>query len=652
MTRTSGLRARVSVYALICCGVLLCACATAQDDLDDFTQAMKLFEEVSYSQAISKLEAIVQATPDREPAWYYLGVAKLRTGDYQGALEALLKAADLRTGRPGIYLHIGEIYEAQGAYEEAIRAYQDELRHRERENVAEAFNAIGRVYYYAGRYKDALESLEQAVADDENYVEAIFNRGRCEYQLANYKRALKHFTRASNTLKEYDRLEARLEEIEKIEDRRELTPAEERRKQQTLEDLAQKYGRAQQFVIELGLRPTLNISMGDAADANKEWARARNAYRHALNPDEQGHLNDPVAHTRISLALLHEAQEAFNEYGLLFKAVSIIEQGIAKAEEAIGYDDTYAPGYECLGEIYAFQAATYVSDPEREIESHSPEDALAQFDAAIANDENYIQALLQRASIFIALDNPDKAMADVETALDLNPRDPELYAALATAQVVSEQYQEAIKSAQTALLLDPGNAQAHNAAGLAHYYLSELGLATEHFTRAVEADPRQHQSYTNLGNAFFQMGSWHRARVQYEKALEIIPKPAIANTAYQRSYLLYLVARTCHYTGMYKKEVEALNEALTLDAAYIDALVQLAEAYLELGDFRAAETDLQIAIQKTSDTEIRATVYVQLGALYEREGRPHQALTAYGMAKALDQDNVEAKEALERLRAS
>jgi len=198
----------------------------------------------------------------------------------------------------------------------------------------------------------------------------------------------------------------------------------------------------------------------------------------------------------------------------------------------------------------------------------------------------------------------------------------------------------------------PGNAQAHNAAGLAHYYLSELGLATEHFTRAVEADPRQHQSYTNLGNAFFQMGSWHRARVQYEKALEIIPKPAIANTAYQRSYLLYLVARTCHYTGMYKKEVEALNEALTLDAAYIDALVQLAEAYLELGDFRAAETDLQIAIQKTSDTEIRATVYVQLGALYEREGRPHQALTAYGMAKALDQDNVEAKEALERLRAS
>jgi tetratricopeptide (TPR) repeat protein len=651
MTRTSRLRTYIGVYALICGSLLIGAPAIAQDVSDDFTQAAKLFEERAYSEAITKLEAITQAAPDNEPAWYYLGVARLRTDDYEGALEALLKAAALRPGRPGTHLYIGELYERTGAYDEAIRAYQDELRLREGRDVADAFNALGRTYYYSGRYEQALETLGQAVHEDEDYVEAIFYMGSAEHQLENYKRALKHFSKASDILKEYDKLEGRLEAIEEIEDRRELTSQEQRRKQQTEEDLAQKYGKAQDFVIYLGMRPILNIAMGDSADANEEWSRARNAYRHALNPDEGGSLDDPVAHTRVGRTLLREAQQAFNEYGLLYKAIDIIDQAASKVEEAMGYSDTYAPAHECMGEIYAFQAATYISDAARDIESHSYEDALGEFDLALDNDPNYVQALLHRARTHIALQQPENAIDDLEAALDLEPRNPDLYATLASAQDMTEDYEQAVKTAQTGLLLAPDNPAAHNAVGLAYYYLGELGLATEHFTKAIEADPKQHQSYTNLGNAFFQLGAWHRARMQYEKALERIPKPALANTAFQRSYLLYLIGRTCHYTGMYEREIEALAEALTLDAAYLDALSQLADAYIEVGDFRAAETDLNLAIEKAPDRETEARLRVQLGALYEREGRPHEALTAYAAAVAVDENNLEAKEALERLQA-
>jgi len=651
MTKTSRSSAAVFMYIAICSGLLYCACAVAQDSDQDFAEAVKLFEEKSYRGAITKLEAVTEAAPEMEPAWYYLGVAKLRTDDPEGALQALQKAAQLRPGRPGISLHIGEIYERQGAYEQAVGAYQDELRHREGHYVAEVFNALGRTFYYSGRYQEALEALRHASEQEENYIEAIFHMGGCQYQLGNYERALKHYDTASKTLKEWDRLVARLEQITKKEERRELTASEQRDKQKTAEDLAQKYGRAAEFVVELTLRPALNIAAGDAADANEEWAGARNAYRHALEVNEGGVTTDPVTHTRIGRTSLHEAQKGFYEYNLLYKSIGIVEQAIAKAEEAIGYSDAYAPTYELLGEIYAFQAATYISDAERDIVSHTYQDALAQFDLALDKDPHYVQALLHRALTLIALDQPDKAIDDLQAALDLDPRNPDLYAALASAQATNEDYEQAIKTAQTALILDPDHADASNVAGLAYYYLGDLGLATEYFTNAIKADPTKHQPYTNLGNTFFQLGSWHRARAQYEKALDRIPKPALANTAYQRSYLYYLVAQSHHYAAMYDKEVEALNKALALDAAYLDALVQLADAYVELGQYRAAEEALGTALDVSPDPESDARIYVKLGALFERERRPHEALTAYGAALAVQSDNIEAKEALERLQA-
>jgi tetratricopeptide (TPR) repeat protein len=148
------------------------------------------------------------------------------------------------------------------------------------------------------------------------------------------------------------------------------------------------------------------------------------------------------------------------------------------------------------------------------------------------------------------------------------------------------------------------------------------------------------------------MGSWHRARAQYEEALKRIPEPTIANTAFQRSYLYYLVARTYHYNQQYDREVEALNKALGLDAAYLEALTQLAAAYTELNQFQAAEQALRSALSVSPGAEQDAAIYVQIGRLYEREGRPYEAITAYGQALEAQSDNIEAREALRRLTAS
>ncbi|MGD9497990.1 MAG: tetratricopeptide repeat protein [Armatimonadota bacterium] len=648
MTRTSRSRGIIAVYGLLA-GLLVCSTAIAQDVESDFAQAVTLFQERSYPAAIRLLESVTAAAPDNEAAWYYLGVARFRTGELEGALEALQQTEELRPGRPGVSLYIGQIYEQLGAYDEAVRAYQDELRNRQFANLAEVFNALGRVHYLAGRYQDAIDTLTQALEHYPNYVESYFYRGLAHHARKEYDQALKDFEKALEIVDEWDRLSRRLGRLTEREGTGGLPAAAQRDKQRIQEDLAQEYARAAEFVQELVMRPQLYLAMGDSADAAGRWALARNTYRKALDPDLGGNAADPLPHVKVGEAYFHEAQHTFYEQGLLYSAIATVDTAISNIDEAVKLDATYPPAHLALGDIFFFQAETYVSEPARKIVSHSYEDALARYDEALAGDPECVAAYKGRAEAYMAVGDPDRAIEDLTTALELAPRNAGLYAALAKAYVMLEQYDRAINAAQLALGLDAENAQAHNAAGLAYYYRGELGPASEHFSAAIEADPTLHQPYTNLGNTFFQMGSWHRARAQYEAALKRIPEPAIANTAFQRSYLYYLIGRTYHHAGMYEREIEALNQALALDAAYLDALLQLASAYSELKQYRAADQALRSALSVSPGAEEDAEIYVQMGRLYEREGRPYEAITAYGAALSAQSDNIEAREALQRL---
>lgn len=648
MTRNGRVRGLIIVYGLLA-GLLVCGCVAAQEIDTDFAEGVKSFQDRSYDAAISKLEDVVEDDAENAAAWYYLGVARLKTDDLEGALEALGETSDLHPGRPGTQLHMGMIYEQLGAYDEAIRAYQTELRNRQYKNLAEVFNALGRVYYYAGRYRDAVETTTECLDHNENYVEAVYYRGLTHYEQAKYEEALEDFERAIEVLDEWDRKRRRLERLIEREGESGLQPEAQRDKQRIQEDLAQEYARAAEFAQEKAMRPSLYLSKGDTARKLEEWARARNSYREALDPDRGGNAADPLPHVKIGEAYFEQAKSSFYDDGLLYTAISTVDVAIESAEEAIALDEGFPPAHKTLGDIFFFQAATYISDPEREIESSSFDDALARYDEAVSGNPEYVAAYEGRAQTHLAMDAPDKAISDLQTALDLAPRRADLYAALARAHVMNEDYEKATSVAETALGLDYENAQAHNAAGLAAYYMGNLGVAREYFKNSIEADPTLHQSYTNLGNTLFQMGSWHRARKNYQNALEIIPKPAIANTSVQRSYLHYLVAQTYHYTRQYEREVESLNKALGLDAAYLDALTQLALAYTELGKFKAAEQALKTALEVSPGPERDAGIYVQMGRLYEADGRPFDAITAYGAAVDAQRDNLEAREALNRL---
>jgi len=643
---------RLTIITVIVVLCALGALAQQQEPNPDFISALNNIEAGEYEPARTSLQKVVKAEPENEAAWYYLGVAEYMTKNLAEALKAFVRAEKITPKRPGIRLYIGRIYEAQGALPEAVGAYQQEVVKTTSSQRAEVLVALGRVYSRMGQLDEAVEVLERAAELENNYVEALYHLGLVQTALELHPQAIKTFKDAKRILEEWNDFQVRLQR---------LSIEEQRRQKQTEEKMAQQYARAEHFAEQSGLWPALNKALGEAYSRAREWAEARNAYRAAADTHQLGNKADSDVYALVARAYLADAQEVFRNQGLLFTCITILKAAEKSIETALEYDAEYASAHEALGEIYAFQAATYSSDPKRDIVSHTYEDAIEELTKALVKDRNYQRAMLHLGRAYIdqagrvpageveALSILQQASSVLQQAVGLDPTSAELYAELARVELGLENWEAALQTAQYALTLDPQNLVALNTAGLACYYQNRLGEAANYFSKAIEAVPQEAQSYTNLGNTFFQMQSWYRARREYKKALERISTASAVNIAYQRSYILYLMGLTYHETEMYDAEIEALNDALALDSSYTVAYRQLARAHLAKREYRAARRALQIALQQAATDEQQADINVQIGEVYEAENDTHSAIGTYSLALKLDANNPTAAEAIRRL---
>lgn len=622
-------------------------CCLAQAGGRSFSEGVQLFEDGQYERAISTLGGVVKATPGLESAWYYLGRAhmKMPTPDLTAALEAFQHAVELNPQRPGIRLYVGQIYEMQGAYEEAVQVYEEEVRLRRGRDVTDVRMALGRVRYLKGDYTRAIADLRDLARTEPLHVECLYYLGLAETAAGQYKDAVEHFKRASELCREYQSLHNRLEKGE-------LSVVEQRQRGLTEEYLAQHYGNAAAFVSELHLWPKLNKAWGDAEAKAGNWAQARSAYRLCLELEEGGNPADPEPHTLVALAYLTDASELFNKEGLLFQCIGVVDAAIASIQEALKLNENYAPAHSAQGEIYLFQARTYVSMPELQVVSHSYDDAIASFTKALQLQSDYVPAMLNLGVAQTDIGAFADAVTNLEKAVKLEPGSAPVHAALARAYLGAEKPEEAIEEAQTALALDPHSYDARLVAGLADfYYRQRMASAVDQFTRAIQVDATRPDAYIELGNVYFQMESWYRARGEYQRALERIPEAAIANTAAERARVHFLIAHTYHHSNLYDREIESLNKALALQPAFVDALRQISRAYEAREEYRAAVVALETALQSSPDEVSDGQIYVQLAQMYERMGRPHDAVAAYTEAASADPDNHEATQGLARLGA-
>lgn len=239
--------------------------------------------------------------------------------------------------------------------------------------------------------------------------------------------------------------------------------------------------------------------------------------------------------------------------------------------------------------------------------------------------ENLAVAYQNRGNGYNRQRNYQRAMADYNEAIRLNPRFANAYYNRGVSWGGQREYQRAIADYSQAIALDPthgdafgnrghayyilGNYRAaiadldralairHTAAdfgnrGAAYYELGQYQQAITDFDQSLRLDPTSSIDYNSRGNAYYQLRNYDSALADYDRAIQADPQNAIALR--NRGLIWY-------NRGDYQRAIGEHSAALRVDPDYGAAYYSRAEAYAQLNDYERAILDYDQATARDPD---------------------------------------------------
>jgi tetratricopeptide (TPR) repeat protein len=185
------------------------------------------------------------------------------------------------------------------------------------------------------------------------------------------------------------------------------------------------------------------------------------------------------------------------------------------------------------------------------------------------------------------------ALAALERAARLLPRDPECHSNLGAALRQAGRLEAALACYNRAIEIVPTSAEVWNNLGNALRDLGRCREAVDAFRRALDLQPTFAKAHNNLGNAFQDLGRADDAMASYRRALAL--DPGYAEAHYNLGCALRLLTRV--------QEAEACcQRALDIDPNYVAAVVLLAELQSDRGQFADAGASYRRALAIEPDS--------------------------------------------------
>jgi tetratricopeptide (TPR) repeat protein len=130
--------------------------------------------------------------------------------------------------------------------------------------------------------------------------------------------------------------------------------------------------------------------------------------------------------------------------------------------------------------------------------SGKTQEALAEFDRAIAIDPHYAEALYNRGLLYQRERQHQVAIDDFTAANGLTPQRAEPLLARAISYLAMDKIKEAAADLDEAAQADPQNAQIWTTRGLAYERLGDRTKAAESYSRAISIRPRDEAARSGL----------------------------------------------------------------------------------------------------------------------------------------------------------
>lgn len=253
--------------------------------------------------------------------------------------------------------------------------------------------------------------------------------------------------------------------------------------------------------------------------------------------------------------------------------------------------------------------------------------ALADLERAIEMDPNYAEAYSSRGRIYADLQKYEVALADLDRSIELDSSSSGMYYNRGLVHYQAGDYQSALIDYGQAIKLDPVDADIYINQGMVYSALHKDELALENYNKAIELNPSDPMAYYNRGNLYHRLGQDEAAMRDLNRSIELDPN-------YVRAY----VNRGVVYKelGAYEAALADFNRAIDLAPNNVDGYLNRGAAYGDLKEYEAALADWNRAIELNPTDSL---VYFNRGTMLQQLHQSTAAVADFSRAIEIDPNN-------------
>jgi tetratricopeptide (TPR) repeat protein len=263
------------------------------------------------------------------------------------------------------------------------------------------------------------------------------------------------------------------------------------------------------------------------------------------------------------------------------------------------------------------------------VEAMNYSDAIEQFSKAVEVDPDFIEAYIERARAFQALNEPQKAAEDFDRAIVFEKKEKDLYMEAAAVNFQLENLDKALEQVKTAITLDPKFDESYRLQCRILIEKEDYSGALIAINKALELKDNAENSYYH-GVVSEMMKNYNQAELDYEKAI-------MKNRRYISAYLSLANLRL--QLNKLSQAIEHCNMVLGMDPKNKDAYLIRSQVYVKMIEYPKAIDDISKVVFNSPDDP---SVYIMRGTFYQDFTQYQNAINDFTKAIMLDPKNSEA----------
>lgn len=305
--------------------------------------------------------------------------------------------------------------------------------------------------------------------------------------------------------------------------------------------------------------------------ADDEASMADAYYNRGLVKNEAGSYESAIDDFRKALEIDPDRAEVYADWGVSYHRMGREDEALERLSKSLQIKPT-SIAFSNRGGVY--------------LDINEPNKALQDLEAAIEMDPLLVPAYSNRAIALIKLHQEAEALADLDRVIELEPSEASGYLDRGIYYSESGWHELAMADLERAVSIDPSY-DALYARGLELLLIGENQRAFDDLSAALLTGQSSVSALINRGVSLRRLGRLTEATSDYSRAIELAPDSVVA---YQNRANVYVDLK------QFKDAAEDFTEVIRLNSLDADAFAGRGRAYRCLGKVDQASNDLRQAI--------------------------------------------------------